>query len=189
LNRHFKRCSVNATVPSRRKSCTQCADAKVRCSSQHPVCFRCVEKDLLCGYHRTTTHADDILRPSAAMAPETQIQAEGLDYSASALPAKSVDDKTLPNNMQASQMRLPGLIRRADSTQTHSMNFTIRVLRTYPQIVSRNALPPFIHRRQLSSKVPIALKRCFDLLATWGQDDPSREAVVCTEVHWLYKVV
>jgi hypothetical protein len=156
---------VDATVPSRRKSCTQCADAKARCSLQYPACSRCAEKDLLCGCHRATTDENNMLRPSVAVAPETQIQAEGMVYSASALQANPVNEKTLSHNMQASKTRLSGLFRRADSTQTHSMNLTIRVLRTYPQIVSRYALPPFIHQRQLSSKVPIALKHCYDLLA------------------------
>jgi hypothetical protein len=50
LTRHVKHCLQNIKGPSRRKSCSACAVAKLRCDLQRPSCSRCRERAFVCEY-------------------------------------------------------------------------------------------------------------------------------------------
>lgn len=87
--------------------------------------------------------------------------------------------------------RFPGLIQRAGSIEQHALQHTIRVLRTYPRVLSaQTQLPPFVHHRQLEQGVlPPALKRCYDILNTNGHHHLHLREQITKEIASLNKTV
>lgn len=87
--------------------------------------------------------------------------------------------------------RFPGLIQRAGSIEQHALHHTIRVLRTYPRMLSaRTQLPPFIHHSQTQQgALPQALKTCHEILTNNGRDYPSLQDQILMEITNLKKTV
>lgn len=84
--------------------------------------------------------------------------------------------------------RFPGLIQRAGSIEQHALHHTIRVLRTYPRMLSAHTqLPPFIHHQQ--GTLPPALKTCCDILSENGRHHVSLQERVVKEIESLKKTV
>ncbi|KAL6889998.1 hypothetical protein GGI43DRAFT_416173 [Trichoderma evansii] len=85
--------------------------------------------------------------------------------------------------------RFPGLIQRTGSTEQHALHHTIRVLRTYPRMLSaRTQVPPFIHHSQIEqSALPPALKTCHDILTKHGRYDLSLQEQIMKQIAGLKK--
>ncbi|KAJ6780283.1 hypothetical protein PWT90_08471 [Aphanocladium album] len=87
--------------------------------------------------------------------------------------------------------RFSGLVQRAGSVEQHALHHTIRVLRTYPRMLSRRGqFPPYIHHSQMENYLlPPALEICHDILNKVGRNHPSPLEQLVIEIDSLNRAV
>lgn len=192
--RHSKRCLADVRSVPRQKSCEQCIRAKSRCTLTRPKCERCLNKCLSCYYpsRQQGERGNDNLDARQCSTPSASDSSSAPGSSKDLLlihgDATPVSPK-LQSPVDLGPMgRFPGLIQRAGSIEQHALHHTIRVLRTYPRMLSAHTqLPPFIHHQQ--GTLPPALKTCCDILSENGRHHVSLQERVVKEIESLKKTV
>lgn len=199
--RHSKRCLGDVRSVPRQKSCEQCIRAKSRCTLTRPECERCLSKRLSCRYYSTHmqhgNHDTDQLDAGKGPARNDSAFSSASSRSEDPRPLPTSDDSVpVPPQLEFSGDpgplgRFPGLMQRAGSIQQHALHHTIRVLRTYPRMLSRRTqLPPFIHRSQIENgTLPPALKTCRDTLTKNGRHGASSQQRIMAEIVSIHKTV
>ena len=64
--RHRRRCQLRGRAVSKRKACSSCVKAKIKCSYTKPTCARCEKRGLSCEYlvHKDDTADENIMETS-----------------------------------------------------------------------------------------------------------------------------
>lgn len=195
--RHSKRCLADVRSVPRQKSCEECIRAKSRCTLTRPKCERCLDKRLACRYppRQHGNHRTD--QPNARQRPTPNAPDSSSAAGSSIGQFPTHGDPTLVSPkfqlpIDLGPMgRFPGLIQRAGNTEQHALHHTIRILRTYPRMLSgRTQLPPFVHHSQIEQDVlPPALKTCHHILTKHGRHNLSLQEQVMKEIASLNKTV
>jgi hypothetical protein len=197
--RHSKRCLANVRSVPRQKSCEQCIRAKSRCTLTRPECERCLTKGLSCHYfsRQYGNHGNNKKNSIEFPKPSTLDSLSTLSIPKNLAPANVNDGSTpvspkLQSPVDLGPMgRYPGLIQRAGSIEQHALQHTIRVLRTYPRMLSTGTqVPPFIHHYQIEKGVlPPALKTCYSILTENKHNPDSLQEQITKEIANLNKTV
>lgn len=195
--RHSKRCLAGIRSAPRQKSCEQCIRAKSRCSLTRPKCERCLDKRLSCYYasrqygNHGNNKRDARQCPTLSASDSSSARGSSTDLLLAHSDSTPVSPK-FPSAVDLGPMgRFPGLIQRSGSIEQHALQHTIRVLRTYPRMLSaRTQLPPFVHHRQAERGVlPPALETCHNILAKDECHQNSLQEEVMEEIASLNKTV
>ncbi|KAF1990031.1 hypothetical protein K402DRAFT_325354 [Aulographum hederae CBS 113979] len=192
--RHQKRCLQNIPSAPRKKSCKSCAASKTKCDLRLPSCSRCASRNDTCEYAvRPPNPVLDALEQvsqsdlqgaidglnTLANEPDNYANtahSSGASGSRGSAPSGSTSSSDLDRREfldfdgtgQQEPYPLQFSTRHSRTLASHSMQLILRIFRTYPRMMERGDLPPFIHPVQMQSKIPKPLANCRILLKLWA---------------------
>lgn len=172
-------------LPPRKKSCSTCSKAKVRCDLQRPFCSRCRHRNLDCAYVGTNI-ADEYLSPVSVQdqekdgVPNTlqtcQPPFESRSNSVTELADLDFDHIELISAVDEHRIRarwleslLPSIDQRPKTFAASTMKFVWQVFKSYPAMfVGEDSSPPFIHWAQMKVVRCELLVNCVNVSHMWA---------------------
>lgn len=172
-------------LPPRKKSCSTCSKAKVRCDLQRPLCSRCRHRGLDCVY-AGSTDVDESLTPVSVQDLENhgvahvlktrQTVAESLSNSVTAEVELNFDHIELISAVDEHKIRarwlgslLPSMDQRPKPFAAATMKFVSQVFKSYPAMfVDEDCSPPFIHWAQMKVIRCELLINCANISHMWA---------------------
>lgn len=179
--------------PPRKKSCSTCSKAKVRCDLRRPQCTRCRNRALDCVY--VEANGGDEWLASAREANVTDrsyLDNEGeLNFKRIEL-IRVVDEHKVRARWLESL--LPSVDQRPKPYTAPTMKFVSHVLNSYPAMFTEDSSPPLIHWSQMKVLKSKFLVECANTCRRWIEQSTStmnmmNATSICSSMDEIYHQV
>ncbi|KAK9379009.1 uncharacterized protein V2V93DRAFT_360832 [Kockiozyma suomiensis] len=208
LKRHSKLYCLNRLPPSRKRSCRECAAAKLRCDLGTPKCGRCASRKSKCTYESwqreiiQTRHETRSSITGYSTEPKDTDDGRQQQQSRVSSPTSCVP-LGIPRNPEE-RARFPELVISPERRRillnhngtpgtlnlatTRTMHLVVRLLKSWTRIMASSRsgsgpsaahLPPIIHPLQLQKdNIPQPLAHCCTLARMWANQAEGSAALV-----------
>lgn len=180
----------------RKKSCSACSKAKVRCDLERPLCTRCRNRGLACIYTEANA-IDENLRSTRAQ--DRSVGGVGNIYTGQTAIDALSNDGNAPAELNFDHIKLftavdehkvrarwlesllPSVEQRQKPYTAPTMKFVSRVFNSYPAMFAEEgSSPPFIHWTQMKVLRSQLLIECANTCHTWCEWNLGNQGTVTT---------